>query len=182
MTLLFRVLEPQTRKKLLTLRELEPLTCAFLTVLLALVLTRIARKKTCLLERAAQFGVEFDECASDTEANRPSLTRDTAAVSKNQYVETIRHFDRAQSLQNRDPSRFGREIILEGAAIDGDLSRSRPQEHARNASLTAPGPQILLDFLYRQLQIPFLSAITLLNRESSRLLRGVRMFFTRIDF
>jgi len=132
-----------------------------LAVLLTLVLAGIARQKACLLQRAAQLGVELDERAGDTQTNRPGLSGDSAAVGQNQYIETIQHFDRAESLLNGDPSRFGREIILESAAIDGDLSRSRPQENSGDAPFTAPGSQILLDFLYRQLLIPFLSALRL---------------------
>ena len=98
------------------------------------MLAGIARQKTRFLERTAQLGVELDECSSDAQTNRPGLSGDTAAVGQNQYIETIQHLDRTESLLNGNPSGFGREVILESAAVDGDLARSRPQEHTSDAA------------------------------------------------
>ena len=111
------------------------------------MLAGIARQKAGLLQRAAQLGVEFDECAGDTKTNGACLTGGSAAVGQHQHIKAILHLDRTEGLLNRDPARFGREIVLKFAAIDGDLSRSRPQEHAGDTSLATPGPEILLDFL-----------------------------------
>jgi len=138
---------PAHNEQKLALRELETLTSALLAVLLALVLPGIARQKASLLQRAAELDIELNQSAGNTETNRPGLANDAAAIRQNQHVEPFLHLNRAQRLLHRNAGGFRREIILKRPAIHGDLSRSRPQEHAGDTTLAPPRPQILLDFL-----------------------------------
>ena len=69
----------------LPLGELEPLTCALLTVLLALVLAGIAGQETELLELAAQFGVELHQGPCDTETGCAGLACEAAAVGADEF-------------------------------------------------------------------------------------------------
>src|SRR3990170_6575517 len=63
----------------LAFTELEALTGASHTVLLALLDARIRRQEPFLLERLAQLGVELDERPRDTETNRTRLAVHAAA-------------------------------------------------------------------------------------------------------
>ena len=111
------------------------------------MLPRITGQKASLLERAAKLSVELNQSACNTQTNRTSLADDSAAIRQHQHVEPFLHLDNAQRVLHRDAGGFGGKVVLKGATIDGNLSRSRPQENARDASLAAPGSQILLNFL-----------------------------------
>jgi hypothetical protein len=144
-----RQLQAQTRpahNKKLAFGELEPLTGTLLAIFLTLVLPRIARQKASLLEHAAKLGVELNQSAGNTETNRTCLSDDTAAIGKYQHIEPFLHLDYAQRMLHRDTGGFGGEVVLKRSAIHGDLSRPRPQENTRDASLATPGSQILLNF------------------------------------
>ena len=127
--------------------ELEPFTGTLLAILLTLMLPRITREKASLLQRAAELSVELNQSACYTQTNRTGLADDSAAIRQHQHVKPFLHLDYAQRVLHRDAGGFGGEVVLKGAAIDGNLSRSRPQENARDASLAAPGSQILFNFL-----------------------------------
>ena len=62
------------------------------------MLSRVARQKTSLLQRSAQFGVELDKSPRDAQPDGAGLSCRTAAVSQHQDVEPIRHFHRSQRL------------------------------------------------------------------------------------
>jgi len=141
-------LRPDREKKRtqLPLGELEPLACALLAVLLALMFPRVTSQQAGFLERSTQFGIELDQSARDTQLDRTSLTGNATSICEDQHVETIRHFNRQERLPDRHATRFGRKVVFQGTAIDRDLARSGPEEHTSNATLAAPGAQILLNF------------------------------------
>jgi hypothetical protein len=141
-------LRPDREKKRtqLPLGELEPLACAFLTVLLALMFPGVTSQKAGFLERSTQFGVELNQSAGDTQLNRTGLTSNAASICEDQHVETIRHFNRQERQPDRHATRFGRKVIFQGTAIDRDFARSGPEEHTSDATFAAPGAQILLNF------------------------------------
>jgi len=138
---------PRPQKAPLALGELEALARALLAVFLAFVFARIASQQTRFLERGTQFGVKRNQCAGNTQLNCPSLAGNPASICKNQQIDPLRHFDSKQGSPNGYASRFGREIVVESTAIDGNFARSGPQEHARHAAFAAAGSQILLNLL-----------------------------------
>src|ERR1700720_628930 len=66
---------PRAPASFLPLRELEPLAGRGLPVLLPLLHPRIARQEPFLAERPAKRGIDPQQRARDSEADRPRLTR-----------------------------------------------------------------------------------------------------------
>src|ERR1700740_2897030 len=76
-------------KLFLSLGELEACTCTLLTVLLALLTTRVAGNEAFCLERLAELGVEFHECGGDAELDGVGLTHDSATLDGGDDVEGL---------------------------------------------------------------------------------------------
>src|SRR6266481_6941457 len=74
------------------LGELEPLASALLPILLALVLARVAREESQLLQFRAQLGVELQKSPRDSQFCGSGLARGPSAGRGNQNVEFIRGF------------------------------------------------------------------------------------------
>src|SRR5882724_4275325 len=73
--------------KRLALRELEPLAGALLTVLLALLDTRITGQQAVSLQCLAELDVELEQCTCNSKLHSISLCRNAATANRGQYVE-----------------------------------------------------------------------------------------------
>jgi len=135
----------QRHTRQLAFGELEPLTSALLTVLLALVTARIASEEARLLEALAQLTVELDQGASDSKTDRIGLTRDSTTMGEDQNIELVGHLRDEQGLTHRDTPGFGREILLEGTSVDRNVALSGPEEHTGDRLFAAAGSKMLLN-------------------------------------
>ena len=97
----------------------------------------IARKKSELLQLAAQFGIELDQRPGNTKARGPGLPGDAPAMREDHNVEPLCHFGREQRLPNIGACRFTDEIILKGPVIDCNLAFSGTQKYPRSRGLAA---------------------------------------------
>src|SRR5436190_1043828 len=102
----------------LTFGELEPFASAFLAVLLALVLARIAGEEAELLQPGPQFGIELHQSPRDAQTGGARLAGDTAAVGEDQEVELFHGFGGRERLPDHGPRALGMEIVLERAVVD----------------------------------------------------------------
>src|SRR6202023_1329766 len=106
----------------LTLRELESLAGAFLPVLLALMLARIAREHAQLFQFPTQFRVELDQCASDPQLSGSGLPGGTATGCGDPNIELVGRFRGQKRLAHDRARRLAREVVFESPAIDRDLA------------------------------------------------------------
>src|SRR5215471_5451122 len=127
----------------LTLGELEPLAGALLTVLLALMTTRVASQEAEFLEFSAQFRVELHQCTGNPQTGSARLARDTAAACQNHNVKLVQGLGGSQRLPDRGARRLGREVVLKRAIVNLDVALAGTQKYASHRSLPAPGTQIL---------------------------------------
>ena len=134
---------PTKTKQTLTFGELESLASAFLAILLALVLARVAGQKTELLEPGSQLQIELAQRTGDSMSGGAGLTGNTSAIDAHQDVEFIGRLGRQQRLAHGGAGGFGGEVILEGPAIDGEIPFTWPKNHTGHRFLTAAGTNIL---------------------------------------
>jgi len=126
-----------------------------LAVLLAFVFTGITSEKTGFLEGCTKLGIEFHQCTSNAKTDGARLTGDTAAISQNDYVKAILHFDNRERELRRDAASFGGEIFVKRASVNRDFAgTTRAEENTGDAALTASCCEILFDFLDCQNLIP----------------------------
>src|SRR5216684_5185017 len=116
--------------------ELESLARALLAVLLSFMLPGVACQQPKLFQFWTQLGIEFDECARDTQPRRAGLSGGATAVGQNDDVELVGHLGRKQRLPDHGPSRLIHEIMFESPAVDGDGALARAQEDARDRGLS----------------------------------------------
>src|SRR5262249_54019785 len=107
--------------------ELETRARAALTVLLALLLARVAGQEPALLERGAVGGVEQLERARDAVAQRVGLAGDPAAVQSRGDVVAPDPVHGLERLVDDHARRFAREVVLERAPVDAELPAADPQ-------------------------------------------------------
>src|SRR6476620_10667442 len=86
----------------LALRVLRRLTGLLQPVLAPLLLARVTREETGLLERRAGFGVERDERARDSEPDRSGLTADPTTAERRIDVVDLFGLRDAQRLLGDD--------------------------------------------------------------------------------
>src|SRR5688572_3828323 len=122
-----------------TLRELEPRARAALAVLLPFLLARVAGQEAALLERGAVAGVEHLERARDPVAQRIGLAGDPAAVQRGGDVVAADAVHGLERLVDDHARRLAREVILERASVDAELSRADAQAHASHRGLALAG-------------------------------------------
>src|SRR6266851_5513684 len=125
----------------LALGELESLSRALLTVLLALLHTRVARQETVLAQRRPQLRIETRNCSRQSHAHRAGLPANAAAIRGHDYVHLVRQ---ARKLQRFGgvmlPGEIG-EILLHRSLVDRELARAGAQKHARDRFLAAARTQ-----------------------------------------
>ena len=142
--------------KQLAFGELEPLAGAFLSVLLALMLARIAGEKTGFLQLRPQLPIEFDQGTGNAQPDRVGLTGNTTAVGENQNIELVGHLSDEKSLADRDAPGFGRKIFIQRTTVNCDVALAGTEEYAGDRGLATPRPQMLLNLSCWHSLIPFL--------------------------
>src|SRR5712691_8533230 len=116
----------------LTLRELEALARALLSVLLALLHTRVARQKTVLAQRGPQLRIEPRNRARQSHAHRAGLPASAAAMRGHHDIDLLRQARKLQRLGGvMLPGEIG-EILLHRSLVYRELARAGAQKHARN--------------------------------------------------
>lgn len=111
-----------TNDQRLSLRELEPLTRALLSVLLTFLLTRITCDQAGLLQGRAEVGVEFHQRTRDPVTNRSGLSGRTTAIDVHKNVELADRVGQAKRLTDDHPKSFVREVRIERTTIDNDVA------------------------------------------------------------
>src|SRR5258706_1031031 len=129
--------------KFLSLRELETLARALLSVLLAFFNTRIAGNQSGLLQSGPQVAVIFNQGACNAVANRPCLTGRAAAGHVDQHVELGRGFRQVKRLTNNHPVCFVGKVRLESFSVDQEIACARSQIDSSGRSLSPPGSVVL---------------------------------------
>src|SRR5207253_4436156 len=109
---------PKRSNRPLPLRVLRSLPGLLQAVLLALLLTGVAREKAGPLERGPQVAVELDEAAGDAEPQRTGLPGHAATVDRGIHVVDVCEGREPQRLGDDHPVRLGREVVLDHAAVD----------------------------------------------------------------
>src|SRR6267154_5698646 len=125
---------PEPQKKL-TLRELEALARALLSVLLAFLHARIARQKSVLAQRRPQLRIEPRNRPRQSHAHRASLPAHAAAVRRHHYVHLVGNVRKLQRLDRVMLPRVIRKILFNRPAVDGKLAGAGTKEHARHRLL-----------------------------------------------
>src|SRR5918911_1676275 len=128
---------------MLSLRELEALARALLSVLLALLDAGVARHEARLLERAPEVAVELHQRARDAVADGSGLTRGAAARDVDDDVELVRRVGHLEGLADDYAQGLVGEVLLEGLAVDADFAGARTEVDARGRRLAPPRPVIL---------------------------------------
>src|SRR6267154_4350176 len=131
---------PEPQKKL-TLRELEALARALLSVLLAFLHSRIARQKSVLAQRRPRLRIEPRNRSRQSHAHRASLSAHAAAMRRHYHVHLVRDIRKLQRLDRVMLPRVIRKILLHCPAVDRELTATRTQEHARHRLLAPPRSQ-----------------------------------------
>src|SRR6185312_3732354 len=111
----------------LPLRELEALASAFLSVLLPLFDSRIARDQSRLLQRWPQVRVVTNQRPSNTMTNRARLACWTTAGDIHQHIEFVRRLSQVQRLANDHSQRFIGEVRFERLVINLDVAGAGAQ-------------------------------------------------------
>src|SRR5205809_3389417 len=123
--------------KRLPLGELDSLSRALLTVLLAFLHARIAGEKTVLTQRRAQFRVEARNRPRQSHAHRSSLAANAAAMRGHNHVNLIGQASKLQRLDRVVLPCEIREIDVHCPLVDRELAASRTKEHARDRFFAA---------------------------------------------
>src|SRR4051794_3628690 len=129
-----RWVAPEARSALAVLRGLAGLLEA---VLLPLRGARVTGQEAGLLEGRAVIGVDLDERTGDRETQRARLARNAATVQVGEDVERIRLLDQDQRVLDELLVHLVREVLLEGAAVELELTGARHDAHADDGFLAA---------------------------------------------
>src|SRR5260370_16805442 len=129
---------PELQK--LTLRELEALARAFLSVLLAFLHWRIARQKSVLAQRRAQLWIKSRNRTRQSHAHRASLSAYAAAMRRHHHVHLVRDIRELQWLDRVMLPRVIWKILFHCPAVDGELSSAPTQENTPPPFLSPPPP------------------------------------------
>src|SRR5581483_6022392 len=127
----------------LALGELEALAGALLPVFLALFAARVAREKAFRLQLLAQLCIELEQGAGNAHADCVGLSVDAAAGDIGYHVKGGGSLGRNQRLLGCAALRIGYKILIESAAVHGELAAARAQEDSRNTRFAPPRAVIL---------------------------------------
>src|SRR4029077_4408326 len=108
-------------------------------VLAALLLARVAREKSGLLQRRAGVRIQRDERSRDAEPDRAGLAADPAAVERRLDVVDLFGLRQPQRLLGDDLMGEDREIGREGATVDRDLAGAVAHPNARDRFFATAG-------------------------------------------
>src|ERR1700730_16425413 len=121
----------------LALGKLEALARALLAVLLAFFHARIASQKPILTQRRAQFRVEHGNGASETHADRSSLSADSTTLGGDDYIHLVVQVREFQRFSGIMLPRHVWKIFFRRSAIYLELAGTGAQKNSRNRFLTA---------------------------------------------
>ncbi len=128
---------------LLSLRELEALASALLTVFLAFLGARISADETGFLEFAAQIAVKLYKSTSNAVTYCSCLTGNSAASHVDVDVELTQSISELQGLANDHALSFAAEIVFGRSLVDRDRTGTGTQEYTSYCSL-APSRTVVL--------------------------------------
>jgi hypothetical protein len=111
---------------------LEPLSRAFLAVLLSLLSARVSREKSALAQLGPKLRINEQKRPRNAQANRARLSMDTAAVGEYLQIEFTCRFGSGKRLLNLLAQRLGPEIALERPPVDRHLTFTRLQNNPRD--------------------------------------------------
>ena len=123
----------------LSLRELRCTTSALESVLLSLLHTRITSKEASLLEEGLVGLICGKECTSNTVTDCTCLAGEATAVYVNNYVELANSVGNAEGLVNDELHGLKTEVLVDAAAVDGDLAGAGVEANASDRLLSAAG-------------------------------------------
>src|SRR5664280_29798 len=123
----------------LPLGVLGSLACLLQAVLLRLLLTRVTREESRLLECAPQLGVELAQGPGDAQSKGAGLARHAAAHDGHVDVPRLGGLGETQRLGDDHPVGGRGEVLLEGVAVDGDGSVTGADPDPGDRLLAASG-------------------------------------------
>src|SRR5665213_593559 len=118
---------------------LRSLARLFETVLLGLLLTRVTREQSGLLERGTNTFVELQQRTRDTESQGASLTGDAASFDGGVDVVGLLRVDETKWLHHHLAVRRGGEVVVECTRVDRDRAGARTKTNARDGLFAAAG-------------------------------------------
>ena len=142
----------------LSLRKLEPLPRSLLSVLLALLDTRIASHKTGVLESWTKIGIVFEQCSRDAVPNSSRLARWTTTGHVDDQIKLVRGFSQLQGLTNDHAQRFVGEVAVKWFVVDLDFARAGSQINSGCCRFASPR-SVILNFSHNNLPLIFASLI-----------------------
>src|SRR5580704_10631385 len=137
------IVRRRTRLQELALGELEAGASTLLTVLLALLTTRVAGNEAFGLERFTQLRVEYHQCACDAELNRVGLAHDAATANGGDDVEGLADVGDAERALGCCALLCCNEVDVNFLLVDSEFAAARAQEDARDRRLAAAGAIVL---------------------------------------
>ncbi len=120
----------------LTLRELELLTCPWLAGFLTFLHTRVASEQTSLLERDAEFAVELEKSASDSEGDRTRLSAVAAALNLSDDVDLVLELGSSEWGEGDTLEVIVREKVFGFLAVYYDLAATFLKANASDCGFT----------------------------------------------
>src|SRR5690606_31981913 len=136
------------------LAELLATTRLVQTDLLAFDFAGIAGDEASLRQCRLERRIIVDQRAGNAMAHGAGLSVHTAAVDVDVKVEGLQMAGQFQRLANDHATRFAREVLVHGLAVDDDLARAFFQEHTGHRSLAAAGSVIPVTDHARLLRFP----------------------------
>src|SRR6266404_5607378 len=119
----------------LSLRELEALARALLSVLLAFLDPRIARDQARMFQGRPQVAVVLNQSSRNSVTNRAGLACRSAAGNVDQHVELGRRLSQLHRLTNNHSQRLVRKIHIKRSAINLEVARAGSQIDSRRRAL-----------------------------------------------
>src|SRR6202042_2494106 len=105
------------------------------TVLLALDDTGVTREVAGLLQGRSVLGIDEDQRAGNPEAKPPGLAANAAASDAGDDVELLDAVECCQRALHQLLVHLVREVALDGATVDLDLTGAGHESHAGNGFL-----------------------------------------------
>src|SRR5579872_133359 len=138
----------------LALRELRRLARLVQPGLLALDLAGVTRQVALPLERDAKLGIELDEGAGDTVANRTGLAGEPAAVHADAQVVLALESGGAKGRGRERAPHGAREVLVQRAAVHPRDAVAGPKDDARDRGLALAGSAVLSDLAQLNSPVP----------------------------
>src|SRR5712691_3422149 len=166
----------------LSLRELESLARALLSVLLAFLDPRIARDQSRVLQCRPQVAIVLNQSSCDSVANRAGLACRSAAGDVDEHDELVCRLRQLHRLTNDHPQRLVRKVYVERSAIDLEVAPAGSQVDSRRCAL-ASSSSVVFNLCHVLILLCFLFCVLAGRQfEGLRSLRRVRVIGARVNF